>query len=161
MSKDKQLLKIGVKFNPPSLVLLYQIMKASKLRTMPIRDLKKGTDCYKFAKQMKARHEQFLGSIPTVRIEKFVRILQETMQGKDLQQALLDIEKDFAISHLEDMNKLSDEQLQRRKELMDINFERNRVKVGDPDYVYDKQVSWPTFLELNGTKYFVVFPGGL
>ena len=65
----------------------------------------------------------------------------ETMQGKTLDIALKDIEHDFAISHLEDMNKLSDEQLQRRKELMDINFERNRVKFGDPDYIYDKQVN--------------------
>ena len=89
---------------------------------------------------MKTRHEKYLGQLPTVRIEKFLRVLQETMHGKSLDEALKDIEKDFTISHLEDMNKLSDEQLQRRKELMDINFEKNRVKFGDPDFVYDKQV---------------------
>ena len=89
---------------------------------------------------MKTRHEKYLGQLPTVRIEKFLRVLQETTHGKSLDEALKDIEKDFTISHLEDMNKLSDEQLQRRKELMDINFEKNRVKFGDPDFVYDKQV---------------------
>ena len=134
-------LKMGVKCNPPSLVFQYKIMKTTKIRTMPVRDLTKNTDCYKLAKQMKARHEKYLTGIPNVRIEKFLRILQETMQGKNLTDALKAIEDDFAISHLEDMNKLSDEQLQRRKELMDINFERNRVKFGDPDYVYDKQVN--------------------
>lgn len=132
--------KLGVKFNPPCLVLQYKLMKTSKIRSMPIRDLTKNSDCYKIAKQIKARHEKYLGEIPSVRVEKFIRILQETMKGKNLEQALQDIEPDFTISYLEDMNKLSDDQLQRRKELMDINFEKNRVKFGDPDYVYDKQV---------------------
>ena len=120
-------LKLGVKFNPSSLLLLYKSMKTTKIRTMPIRDLTKATDCYKMAKQMKNRHEKYIGQIPTVRIEKFLRLVQETMHGKSLNEALTDVEKDFTISHLEDMNKLSDEQLQRRKELMDINFEKNRA----------------------------------
>lgn len=62
------------------------------------------------------------------------------MVGKSLSEAVQDVEKEFTISFLEDMNKLTDEQLQRRKELMDINFSKNQVKVGDPDFVYDKQV---------------------
>ena len=115
-------------------------MKTTKLRSMPIRDLTKSSDCYKFAKKFKVRHEKYIGDIPAVRIEKFLRILQETMHGKSLQEALNDVEAEFTISHLEDMNKLSDEQLQRRKELMDINFKKNQVKFGDPNYVYDKQV---------------------
>ena len=147
-SLEPRLLKIGVKFDPPCLLLQFKVMKITKIRSMPIRDLKKSTDCYKLAKLMKARHEKYLGQLPTVRIEKFLRVLQETMHGKSLDEALKDIEKDFTISHLEDMNKLSDEQLQRRKELMDINFEKNRVKFGDPDFVYDKQVH---------TSYFSLF----
>ena len=51
-------------------------MKTTKVRTMPIRDLKKNTDCYKLAKQIKARHEKYLNGVPNVRIEKFIRILQ-------------------------------------------------------------------------------------
>lgn len=138
---DLELLKLGVRFHPrPCLVLQYKLMKTSKMRSMPIRDLNKTSDCYKLAKQMKARHDKYLSSIATVRIEKFIRLVQETMKGKTVEEALQDMDPDFTISHLEDMNKLSDEQLQRRKELMDINFEKNRVKYGDPEYVYDKQV---------------------
>ena len=140
-TSDIQLLKLGVKFKPPCLILQYKVMKSIKQRTMPIRDLNKSTDCYKMAGKFKTRHEQYLGSISTVRIEKFLRILQITMTGKSLHEALKDAEKEFTISHFEDMNKLTDEQLQRRKELMDINFEKNRVKVGDPDFIYDKQVN--------------------
>ena len=42
-------LALGVKCNPPTLILQYKIMKTVKLRTMPIRDLNKSTDCYKLA----------------------------------------------------------------------------------------------------------------
>ena len=71
-----KVLKMGVKCSPPSLILQYKIMKTTKVRTMPIRDLKKNTDCYKLAKQIKARHEKYLSGVPNVRIEKFIRILQ-------------------------------------------------------------------------------------
>ena len=59
-----------------------------------------------------------------------------------MDEAVKEVEKEFTISLFEDMNKLSDEQLQRRKELMDINFEKNRIQPGDKDYVYDKQVDF-------------------
>ena len=59
-----------------------------------------------------------------------------------MDEAVKEVEKEFTISHFEDMNKLSDEQLQRRKELMDINFEKNRIQPGDKDYIYDKQVDF-------------------
>ena len=62
------------------------------------------------------------------------------MLGKSLDEAKKDVEKEFAINFEEDMNRLSDKDLKRRKELMDLQFEKNRVQVGDPDFIYDKQV---------------------
>ena len=50
-------------------------------------------------------------------------------------------DSEFTVDPAEDMNALSDRDLKRRKELMDLAFEKNRVKVGDPQFVYDKQVS--------------------
>lgn len=79
-------------------------------------------------------------------IEKFVRLLQETMKGCDLTEALKAVEHHFSLDLSEDMNKLSDRDLQRRKELMDLNFNRNRVKVGDPNFVYDKQVPFTYYI---------------
>lgn len=40
------------------------------------------------------------------------------------------------------MNLLSDKDLKRRKELMDLQFEKNRVQVDDPNFIYDKQVEF-------------------
>ena len=62
------------------------------------------------------------------------------MKGKSVSEALQAIKMEFSINPEEDMNKLSDRELKRRKELMDFNFQKNQVKAGDPDFVYDKQV---------------------
>ena len=92
--------------------------------------------------KLKTRHGNAMSTIPTVRVEKLLRLLQITMSGRTMDEAVKEVEKEFTISHFEDMNKLSDEQLQRRKELMDINFEKNRIQPGDKDYIYDKQVDF-------------------
>lgn len=39
----------------------------------------------------------------------------------------------------EDLNKLDDDELNERKLKMDTYYEKNIIKVGDPDYVYDKR----------------------
>ena len=62
------------------------------------------------------------------------------MLGASLEEAKRDVEKEFTINFDEDMNLLSDKDLKRRKELMDLQFEKNRVQVDDPNFIYDKQV---------------------
>ena len=42
----------------------------------------------------------------------------------------------------EDLNKATDEYLEKKKEEMNIVFESNRVKPGDEGYVYDKEVDF-------------------
>ena len=45
-----------------------------------------------------------------------------------------------------DLNKVSDEELRRRKDLMEVGFLQNQKRPGDPGFVYDLQV------EFNPTK---------
>ena len=139
-----QPIRLGVRFKPPTLLLNYHDPNkgVSRRRSMPIRNLSKTSDCYSEASKLKKRHEKYLGQLSTVLIEKFVRLLQEMMKGKSVNEALKDIKMDFSINVDEDMNKLSDRELQRRKELMDLNFKKNQVKIGDADFVYDKQVDF-------------------
>ncbi len=135
-------LRLGVTFRPPTLVLLYRTSKKQvRRRVMPVRDLAKSSDCYARAQQMRRQQESHLGQVPAVRIEKFLRLLQEAMKGRRLEEGLEAVRSDFALDLDEDMNRLTDQQLQRRKELMDINFAKNQIKVGDPDFVWDKKVS--------------------
>ena len=81
-----------------------------------------------------------MSTVPAVQIEKLLRLLQITMLGTSLNKALQEIENEFTINFEEDMNLLSDKDLKRRKELMDLQFEKNRIQVGDPSFIYDKQV---------------------
>lgn len=45
-------------------------------------------------------------------------------------------------SEEEDLNKLDDYELDKRKAAMDEDFEKNRLRPGDVDYVYDKEVEF-------------------
>ena len=105
-----------------------------------LREITRNSDCYSLAQRIKKRHEKALSTVPVVQIEKLLRLLQITMLGASLNKALQEIENEFTINFEEDMNLLSDKDLKRRKELMDLQFEKNRIQVGDPSFIYDKQV---------------------
>lgn len=45
-------------------------------------------------------------------------------------------------SEEEDLNKLDNYELDKRKAAMDEDFEKNRLRPGDADYVYDKEVEF-------------------
>ena len=94
------------------------------------------------AQKIKRRHDKALFNVPAVQIEKVLRLLQITMLGASLEEAKRDVEKEFTINFDEDMNLLSDKDLKRRKELMNLQFEKNRVQVDDPNFIYDKQVCY-------------------
>ena len=93
------------------------------------------------AEKIKKRHGKVLSTVATVQIEKLLRLLQITMIGRPFEEAVDDVNREFTINFEEDMNTLSDKDLKRRKELMDLQFEQNRIQVGDPNFVYDKQVN--------------------
>ncbi|XP_059094485.1 centrosomal protein of 19 kDa-like [Tigriopus californicus] len=137
-------LEIGVSFKHSFVVLKYRHVSSGlvRKRSMPVRNLTKSSDCYAEAGQLKKRHDKYLRDIPTVRIEKMIKLLQDTMKGKSLVEALAAAKMDFSINFDEDMNKLTDQELQRRKELMDVTFQKKQVKAGDPDFIYDKQVDF-------------------
>ena len=48
-----------------------------------------------------------------------------------------------------DLNKVSEEENRRAKDLMSINFEKNRLKHGDHDFEYDKRIDFGDPVEEN------------
>lgn len=70
-------------------------------------------------------------------------MIQNTMKGLD---PLKDTSSQSLIppagSGEEDLNRLDDFQLNKRKADMDIDFEKNRIRPGDKDFVYDKEVEF-------------------
>ena len=78
-------------------------------------------------------------------LEKLLTMIQNKMKGLDPVQT-----KDVPPPSLnsqagdkdEDLNKLDDYELDRRKAEMDKEFEKNRIRPGDEDFVYDKEVEF-------------------
>jgi centrosomal protein CEP19 len=68
------------------------------------------------------------------------------MKGTELFDAVPIVNKEFTLGSDEDLNKLGDDVLQQKKEIMDQTFNKNRIKPGDPEFVYDKQVDFDTNL---------------
>ena len=85
-----------------------------------------------------------------MKLERLVLLAREHLRGQTLSQALVNVSSLLSVDPEEDLNKLSDTQLQRRKDIMEFNFEKNNVKKGDPAFVYDKEVSFGALKETAG-----------
>lgn len=53
------------------------------------------------------------------------------------------IRRETTIDPEEDLNKLDDKELAKRKSIMDELFEKNQKKKDDPNFVYDIEVEFP------------------
>lgn len=84
------------------------------------------------------RHRGYLDQVPLNQLEKLHIVLRDHMQGLSLENSLAS----FQMDPDEDLNKLDDEELARKKGQMDTLFERNRKRKDDPDFVYDLEVEF-------------------
>uniref|UniRef100_A0A3B3C1B3 Centrosomal protein of 19 kDa n=1 Tax=Oryzias melastigma TaxID=30732 RepID=A0A3B3C1B3_ORYME len=134
--------RCGVRFNPPSIVLLYVNTETKKLRkrVIPIRNFTTFSDCGKAAEQLKehTRHGDYLEGVSQSQLEKLHVILQDHLNGFSLKHSLAS----FHLDPNEDLNKLDDKELARKKGQMDREFERNRKHKDDPGFVYDLEVDF-------------------
>ncbi|XP_068754200.1 centrosomal protein of 19 kDa-like isoform X3 [Montipora capricornis] len=142
--------KCGVKFDPPTLVLYYEANLTGKLhkRSMPIRMLRKDSSISDAVEELRksSRHGKYLEKISVSQLEKLLTMIQKKMKGLDPLDSR-DIAASVNSGHSEeDFNKLDDYELDKRKADMDKEFEMNRIRPGDKDFVYDKEV------EFNGGK---------
>ena len=142
MNKNVVLKKCGVRFTPPAIILVYE--DGAKLRkyVMPIRNFRTSSNIDFVAQQIKTRHNKMLDSVSTIQVEKMLRILKEHLKGSNTKEAVEIAEKEFSVSPDEDLNKLGGDELKRKKEIMNESFDKNRIKPGDPDFVYDKRVDF-------------------
>lgn len=84
------------------------------------------------------RHRDYLEGVSQSQLEKLHIILRDHMQGFSLEHSL----SSFCLDPDEDLNKLDDEDLARKKGQMDELFEKNRRHKDDPDFVYDLEVDF-------------------
>ncbi|XP_036442571.1 centrosomal protein of 19 kDa [Colossoma macropomum] len=135
----------GIKFDPPSIILIYENGERRNIRkrVIPVRNFSQYSDCSRAAERLKhhVRHSLYLESVPLAQLERLHTVLRDHLRGLTVEESLA--AQRGPDSHEEDLNKLSDEELNRRKAQMDVLFERNRRHKDDPDFVYDLEVEFP------------------
>ncbi|XP_030810259.1 centrosomal protein of 19 kDa [Camarhynchus parvulus] len=139
--------KCGVCFQPPSIILIYRdnIQEKMRQRIMPIRNFSRFSDCSRAAEQMKnnPRHKPYLEGVSLHQLEKLYSLLRDHLEGQSLSESLGRYHHEHTIDPEEDMNKLDDKELAKRKSIMDELFEKNRKRRDDPDFVYNVEVDFP------------------
>ncbi|KAF2364879.1 Centrosomal protein of 19kDa [Trinorchestia longiramus] len=136
-------LSLGIKVKPATIVLKYQTSTGSvRLRLMPVRGLTLYGPVTLQVAQLRQRHTEYLKKVPDVRLEKLVRLLQEVTCGKELDEAIKSLNLEYSVDPDQDLNKLSDAEIEKKKKIMDSSFTMNQVRPGDPGYEYDKRVEF-------------------
>ncbi|KAM9317140.1 centrosomal protein of 19 kDa [Gastrophryne carolinensis] len=137
--------KCGIRFEPPAIILVYQKTEEKmRRRIMPIRNFSKFSDCSRAAEQLKnnPRHKPYLEEISLKQLERLHKILRGHLKGESLEVSLEAVRKEETIDPDEDLNKLDDKELTKRKNIMDELFEKNRKKRDDPDFEYNVEVDF-------------------
>lgn len=136
--------KCGVKFDPPTLVLYYEVKLSGKIRkrSMPLRKLGKDSSISEVVKDLKesSKHAKYLENISATQLENLLTRIQNNMDGIDTLPFLKPSTENN--DQNEDLNKLDDFELDKRKADMDKDFEKNRLRPGDNGFVYDKEVDF-------------------
>ncbi|XP_059922953.1 centrosomal protein of 19 kDa [Gadus macrocephalus] len=134
--------RCGVQFSPPAIILLYKQKDTNQVRKriIPVRNFSKYSDCCLAAERLKNhfRHKEYLGGVPLSQLKRLHTVLRDHMQGHSLQHS----HASFQVDPEEDLNKLNDDDLARKKGQMDQLFEQNRRLKDDPDFVYDIEVEF-------------------
>lgn len=89
------------------------------------------------------RHKAYLEGVSQSQLEKLHIILRDHLQGLSLEHSLTS----FNLDPDEDLNKLDDDRLARKKNQMDEVYEKNRRHRDDPDFVYDLEKDFTTTRE--------------
>ncbi|XP_078521886.1 centrosomal protein of 19 kDa [Lissotriton helveticus] len=142
--------KCGIRYQPPAIILVYNEEENGsegkmRQRIMPIRNFSKFSDCNRAAEQLKnnPRHKCYLEGVSLHQLEKLFSVLRGHLKGQDLSQTLEDIKRETTLDPDEDLNKLGDKELAKRKSLMDETFEKNRKRKEDPEFKYNVEVEFP------------------
>ena len=138
--------KCGVRVDPPTLILTYinETTGKKRQRSMPIRNFTKRTGITRAAQELcnNPRHKKYLENIKQSQVEKLLQIIQERLKGLSLDEALDKVKGERSIDPEEDLNRLDDDALDKKKEVMDETFQKNRKKPGDQDFEYDVEVDF-------------------
>ena len=126
---DYQPKRLGLKFDPPTIVLEYLVPSTGKLyhHRMKVRNLTASSNLSAILEHLKQRHALYFNNkIADDQIIGLLRRLQDSVKPSVDYETL-------------NLNKLTPEEVQKHKDKMDVLFRQNQMKPGDPGFVYDVQ----------------------
>jgi len=148
MADTLQLIKCGVKFEPPALVMSYKDLKTNKLRhrSMPLRNFTKNSSIERTVEDLKSnsRHFRYIRLFAPAQLQRLLTIIKDKISGLSLEASVARNNAMDKIDPEENLNKVDDETLKRKKLTMDNSFEKHRKRPGDPDFEYNVEVDFET-----------------
>ncbi|KAJ8310606.1 hypothetical protein KUTeg_012471 [Tegillarca granosa] len=145
--EDIEVKKCGVKFDPPAIVMSYFIKSSGKLhrRTMPLRNFSKHSGIDRAADELcsNPRHEKYIQNVPKAQLLRLLTIIKDKLNGMSLEASIAKNDELDRLDPEEDLNKVDEETLKRKKSIMENTFEKHQIKPGDPDFQYDVEVEFP------------------
>lgn len=112
---------------------------------MPLRCFNNKSKIETIAEELRnnPRHQKYIHCIPRPQLEHLLAILKETLLGYTIEESLKRIKREsIQTDPEEDLNKLDDEGLSKKKSIMEESFLKNQKKSTDPDFIYDLQVDF-------------------
>ena len=148
MANNIEIHQCGIKFDPPAIVITYTECdtKKHRRRTMPLRDFTKTSNVEKAAEELRTspRHKKYVSHITLAQLERLITIIKDKLNGLSLTESVERNNKMDAIDPEEDLNRVDEETLKRKKAVMENTFEKHQVKPTDPDFKYDVEVEFET-----------------
>jgi hypothetical protein len=97
-----------------------------------------------YTRILEKHHKRYLRNVEENVLKVLVSCLitkveKEQNSQKILQKDSTDRREDVLEEQFEDLNKVSEEELEKAKSIMDVEFEKNRTKATDLDFKYDIQ----------------------
>lgn len=131
--------KCGVKFDPPALILYYLVNATEKVhrRSMPLRNFTANTSIDETVMGLKSgKHERYLEKVSAEQLRRLLSMIQDKIKKETKTQG------DSEGKDPEDLNKLSDNELDKKKAEMDTVFQVNRLKPEDAGFKYEVEVEF-------------------
>ena len=146
-SNSINILKCGVRFEPPALVIIYQEQNnGGKLRrhTIPLRRFNKHSDVTAVVEELGAsgHYVVFIKRLPTFQLHRLLSILRDKLSGLSLEASVVRNNELDTIQPDEDLNTVEQEVLIRKKLHMDSVFDNNRICPSSPNFIYDVDIDF-------------------
>ncbi len=83
-------IKLGIKFSPPYLILVYRDKSKLRSRQIPVKNVDILTDVHMYAENFKLdqKYRKFFDKIPVNRLIKLIFMIQDNMKGYTLEESL-------------------------------------------------------------------------